>query len=568
MEIVAMRESLVSRITVAFLAFMFTTMIAVNASAFPFMGAEVDQYCTANGRTPSMPYNNDCAICHNPVDAGADRTPLFQAYKDGDFDAFCPPSANSPPSFLPIGDHVVSENGLLTLDIVASDPDGDLLILEAAGLPTGALFEDLGSGLGRFVWMPSFDQGGTYAVTFKVTDDGSPPESAMEQINISVGNVNRPPTLDPIGAQTVAVDSILRISLSSSDPDGDALEFGSSGLPDAALLTDFGDGTGEISWTPTAGDVGSVTVTVSVTDGGIPMESDAEEFVITVGGVNQPPVLDPIGDRVVKEGESWTIGLTGSDPNGDALRFECEGVPAGTEILDAGNGSATLRGSAGFNDAGNYGVTCSVFDSAVPPATDFESFTLTIGDVNRPPVLDPIAMTKNGESIVLRLTAQDPDGNGVFYEAMGVPSGAEFVDYGDGTAELFWTPPTGTVGDFVVDFTVFDDGEPSESASADFTISLVAPELKVPAIRQARWNSKRGVLQIAGGGAHANETIQIVDAVTGAAVAEATADRRGKFRAQLRLDGSGVPCAVSALGSDGMGDAKTVDRAPAGCSVN
>ena len=48
------------------------------------------------------------------------------------------------------------------------------------------------------------------------------------------------------------------------------------------------------------------------------------------------------------------------------------------------------------------------------------------------------------------------------------------------------------------------------------------PELKVPAIRQARWNSKRGVLQIAGGGAHANETIQIVDAVTGAADAIVT----------------------------------------------
>jgi hypothetical protein len=540
-------------------------MSSTNAFAFQFFGEQVDQYCTVNGRTPSMPYNGDCSTCHNPADPGADRTALFTAYKNGDLDAFCPPASNSPPVLQPIGDQMMSEDGLLSLDIFASDPDGDGLFLEAAGLPTGAVFEELGSGAGRLVWMPTFDQAGNYPVTFKATDTGSPPESVMEQIMISVGNVNRPPVLMPIGAQTVAVGEALRVPLMADDPDGDALSFGSAGLPLGAVLTDAGDGSGELQWSPSATDVGSVTVTVTVTDAGIPMESDAEEFVITVGAVNQPPVLDPIGDRSAQEGELVLIGLSASDPNGDSLSFECLGLPPGMDVVDAGDGTAQLSGLAGFDEAGNYRVTCTVYDSAVPSASDTETFTLTIGDVNRPPVLDPVGMTRDGDTILLRLTAHDPDGNNVFFEATGVPMGAEFIDYGDGSAELIWTPTTGTVGDFVVQFSVFDDGVPVESATADFTISLAAPDLKIPSISRARWTAKRGLLSIAGGGASPGETITIVDSVSGVSLADVVAGRRGKFRLRIPLTESSVTCSVSAVGADGMGQALQVANPPAAC---
>jgi hypothetical protein len=544
------------------------TLTGVSASAFPSFGNQVDQYCTEVGGTPSMPYNGDCATCHNQSDPGADRTLLFAAYKAGDFDAFCPPEANSPPFFEPVGDLMMTEDGLLTLDVFASDPDGDFLILEAANLPMGAVFEDWGMGEGRLVWMPTFDQAGNYLVTFIATDSGSPPMTAMEEITITVGNFNRPPILTSIGAQTIAVGATLRIPLLAEDPDGDGLEFGSAGLPVGASLTDFGGGAGEVVWTPSLGDVGSVTVTVTVTDSGLPMESDAEEFVMTVGAVNQPPVLDLIGDRSVQEGETISIGLSASDPNGDVLRFECVGGPAGFETLDAGNGTARLTGTAGFDDAGNHEVMCTVFDSAVPAAIDSETFTLTIGDANRPPVLDPIGMTKDGDSIVLRLTAHDVDGNDLFFEASGMPDGAEFVDHGDGSAEFVWTPAADLYGEFMIHFTVTDNGIPTESTSADFTIPLVAPELVLPSVSRARWNGKRGLLRMAGAGAIPRDTIDLVDAVTGVSLVGVVADDRGRFRVTVRLDASAVPCTVSAVGRDGTGEARPIAHAPANCTMN
>jgi hypothetical protein len=120
---------------------------------------------------------------------------------------------------------------------------------------------------------------GNHAVTFTVTDDGAPPASDSEPIVITVGNVNRPPVLAPIGNRSAAVGTPMQIALSAADPDGDALVLTCAGLPGGASLTDLGDGTGVIDWTP--GAAGSARASCSVTDAGVPPLSDAESFAMT-----------------------------------------------------------------------------------------------------------------------------------------------------------------------------------------------------------------------------------------------------------------------------------------------
>lgn len=532
-----------------------------EAWALPSFGSKVDQFCTSNARQPAAPYSGDCALCHNPADSGADRTPLFSSYKSGDLDAFCPPTANQPPQLQPIADTTVSEDALLSIDVVAWDPDGDGLLLEVANLPTGAAFEDLGSGRGQLVWMPSFEQEGNYPITFKATDTGSPPESTMATVNITVGNVNRPPSLAPIGNQTVASGESLVISLMVTDPDGDAVQYGAAGLPTAASLIDFGDRTGRIEWTPTQSDVGSHVMTVTATDTGIPMASDAEEFVITVGsGANRPPQLDPIGDRNAFEGEDFRIALGAGDPDGDRLSIRCDGAPAGATLVDAGDGTADLSGRAGYDQAGNYTVTCTVSDDGTPPASDSETFTFTIGDVNRPPILDPVSVIREGDRLFVPLTARDPDGDALAFSADPLPSGATFVDNRDGTAELSWTPPAELVGDFPVVFTVRDDGVPSEAASRSLTIALAGPEPGL--VLKARWSDKRGKLSVAGGGALANAVVEIHDQA-GTVLGTFVANRRGSFRGSLLLvDG---PCSVRAVAEGEESAEASVRRRPAHC---
>ena len=542
-------------------------LLPAPALAFPSYGTAVDDYCTSQQRTPAKPYDGNCALCHNASNPSSGRTPLFTAYRNGDLDAFCPVAvANQPPVLAPIGSQTMSEQGLLDLRVVATDPDGDRLVVEASGLPTGALFTDQGNGVGQLLWMPSYEQAGNYPVAFKVTDAGMPPASDAETITITVGNVNRPPVLAAVGNQVASPGEALSLPLSASDPDGNALAFGAAGLPAAAALTDHADGSATLAWTPSAGDAGSAAITLTVTDDGVPMASDAEQITITVGSGNHPPVLDPIGDRSVRLGEPWEIGLGASDPDGDALSFACDGAPPGATLTDGGAGAASLGGAG--DPAGNFALLCRVTDVGSPPASDEEAFTLTVGTVNRPPVLDPLGAIREGDAIFVRLTARDPDGDALHFAAEGLPGAAAFVDHGDGTAELSWRPAAGDAGTYTVSFTVTDDGVPPESASAALVIEAAEPAAPAALqVRRASWSRRRGEVRVGGRGAPPEARVELLDAASGAVFAETTADAYGRFQAATRLDPAAVPCTVAARADERASKARRVDPAPEQCKA-
>jgi hypothetical protein len=67
-----------------------------------------------------------------------------------------------------------NENQLLTINVVASDPDGDNLTLTASSgnLPGGWTFTDLGAGRGIFLWTPTYSHAGDYTLIVRVTDGG------------------------------------------------------------------------------------------------------------------------------------------------------------------------------------------------------------------------------------------------------------------------------------------------------------------------------------------------------------------------------------------------------------
>jgi hypothetical protein len=102
----------------------------------------------------------------------------------------CPagaPPLNHPPVLDPVGAKTVFEGELLEFAITASDPDaGDGLIYSADNLPSGAVFDPVSQ---IFSWTPVFDDIGDHTVTFKVSDDGSPPLSDSEAVTISVNSI-------------------------------------------------------------------------------------------------------------------------------------------------------------------------------------------------------------------------------------------------------------------------------------------------------------------------------------------------------------------------------------------
>src|SRR5262249_40589601 len=145
---------------------------------------------------------------------------------------------------------------------------------------------------------------------------------AEEQITVTVRELNAPPVLDPIANQTVDEGSLLRLPLTATDPDvpANTLTFSLDPVTPAGASID--PATGVFTWTPTeAQGPGSTPIPGRVPDNGPPALSDSKTFPVTVNEVNQPPVLNPIGNRTVNEGGLLTFTASASDPDLPANRL-------------------------------------------------------------------------------------------------------------------------------------------------------------------------------------------------------------------------------------------------------
>ena len=212
---------------------------------------------------------------------------------------------------------------------IPDTPANSLTFSLDAGAPAGASI-DANSGV--FTWTPSEAQGpGTYDVTVRVTDDGTTTLNDFETIEIVVGEVNLPPELASIGNQSIDEGVELSFTASATDPDTPAngLTFSlDAGAPTGASIDPT---TGNFTWTPSESQgPGTYDVPVRVTDNGTPNLSDFETIEVTVGEVNQPPVLGAIGNKSIDEGAEVTFTATASDPDTpvDALTFSLDsGAP-------------------------------------------------------------------------------------------------------------------------------------------------------------------------------------------------------------------------------------------------
>ena len=153
--------------------------------------------------------------------------------------------------------------------ISASDPDGNPLSYSATGLPSGLSIDGL-SGL--ISGTLPFTSAGIYDAGITVTDGAA---SDTASFTWTVTDVNRSPSLSNPGNQNDNEGSSIDLNLVATDPDGDTLVFGATGLP--AGLT-INASSGQISGVLSTEGVYSVTATVSDGQGGL----DSEVFSWTV----------------------------------------------------------------------------------------------------------------------------------------------------------------------------------------------------------------------------------------------------------------------------------------------
>lgn len=344
---------------------------------------------------------------------------------------------------------------------VANEPPTITTFLVPPTMPEGATRTFAGGATDRFdvptlswtVSDGSTGSGASYAWTagddgpVDVTltaDDGT---DAVSQIG-TVDVTNVPPTLGPISVPGV-VDEGETVTLSAIASDVFDVVTVTWAFSDGSLLT--GD---TVDWT--AGDDGTVTVTVTADDG-----TDAVSQTRSITVRNLAPTLGTVTlPSVVDEGSSVQGTASGSDPYDDVVITWL--LPDGSHVE-----GATATWTAG--DDGREDVTVEVSDG---DATDATTRSYTVRNVA--PTIDTFdvpATAWPGEVLTLSATASDPHDPLTYTWTV------------DGTVltgpSVTWTPPG--EGSFVAQLAVADD-DTQTTRQATIVVDDPEPELGPPTL--------------------------------------------------------------------------------------
>ena len=436
---------------------------SVVSETLTYTGLNTPSWLTvsSSGLLTGTPTNNDVGTHSVTVQvadsSGATDTRTFSLTVNNVNDApvfnFTPPSNTN-------------EDVAFSLQLSATDPDAlngaATLTYSEVTLPSWLSL----SATGLLQGTPTNDNVGTHNIVVRVTDEAG--VSAEKSFNLTVNNVNDPPTLEEIPDASINEEAAFNYQLTAADVDvNDLLSFSGVNLPSWLSLSQ----TGLLSGTPDDPNVGTHSVTVQVADSsGI---THTRTFSLTVNNVNDAPLFDFTPPSSTSEDVAFSYQLTASDIDSSVVSETLTYTGLNTPSWLTVSSSGLLTGTPTNNDVGTHSVTVQVADSS--GATDTRTFSLTVNNVNDAPVFNftPPSNTNEDVAFSLQLSATDPDAlNGVAtltYSEVTLPSWLSL----SATGLLQGTPTNDNVGTHNIVVRVTDEAGVSAEKSFNLTVNNV-----------------------------------------------------------------------------------------------
>jgi len=184
-----------------------------------------------------------------------------------------------------------NEGNLVSLQILASDAEGDSLAFTAENLPPGLVMFSDGAIFGRLTSRAA----GNYDVTVRASDGQN---SASTTFTWVVGDLNPPTVLQPTMQNSQAGDTV-SLQIVADDADHDPLVYRALNLPPGLAID---QNTGLVSGTIPQDADGPFNVTVSVTDGWTQVQTSFDWNVEATQGGELDPTFDGDGKVVTSFG--------------------------------------------------------------------------------------------------------------------------------------------------------------------------------------------------------------------------------------------------------------------------
>lgn len=278
---------------------------------------------------------------------------------------------------LPLSDSPLAADDLVTTDedvevlvaVLDNDihPDGIGLALDSVGSATSGSTSVDGD---QVLYVPDLDFHGTDSFTYTVVDPLGETDSAT--VTLTVSSVADAPSA-VTDSVTVAEDGAETITPLSNDSDGDGDSFSLAsvgGASNGSVTSDLG--LGVVTYVPAADYFGLDSFSYTVEDStGL---SSTGVVNVTVTSVNDAPVGND-QTASVGVGNSVTIGVDGSDVDGDSLVFLVSGPPSlGTASTPTSTGPSSAEFVYSASVAGTDVVGVTVMD----PGGGLDTLTVTV----------------------------------------------------------------------------------------------------------------------------------------------------------------------------------------------
>ena len=214
-----------------------------------------------------------------------------------------PENEGSPPI-----EFTVAEDGTLTGNVYASDPDGDALTYSVVSGVSHGTLSNFDSADGSFTYNPNSNFNGTDRFTFEATDGEF--YTSIYMANITVIGVNDTPVAYSQLYYTDLNTAIEEIILVGYDADGNSMTYQVVSNPANGTLTSNGDGT--YTYTPDTDYNGTDSFTYTATDsvGAVSAEATVS---IRVYGSGEGGGLGYIANQTMPQDTTLDVGLTISD---------------------------------------------------------------------------------------------------------------------------------------------------------------------------------------------------------------------------------------------------------------
>jgi hypothetical protein len=364
---------------------------------------------------------------------------------------------------------------------------------------------------GTISFTPAADVSGTATITVTVSDASG---TATQSFAVNVTAVNQAPTIDPISDVSVPENSVQQTvnlsGISGGPGDNQTLTVTATSdnpglVPNPSVTYSSPHSGGTLTFTPTAGQSGTATITVTVQDNGGTanggVDTATRTFTVTVTPAN-PPTLAPLGSLTILENAGPQHIHLNASSNGSNEPLTIIATSSNTALIPnptVVNDNTTIDSPFIFftpvaNASGTATVTVTVSDSG---GSVSRSFTVAVIPVNQAPTIDSISnvsVAENSGQQTVSLTGITV-GPGDTNQSLTVtatsdntaliPSPTVTYNSGDSTGTLSFTPVAGQTGTAHITVTVKDNGGTAngggDTTTRTFTVT-VTPANQAPTL--------------------------------------------------------------------------------------